>query len=72
MTISVTGPLQTPPSQPPSYQWGCGSFDQELNSCALLTTKTVKCWGDNHDGQLGDGTTAKSLVPVVVKSSEGW
>lgn len=26
------------------------------HSCALLTDGRVRCWGNNHDGQIGDGT----------------
>ena len=29
-----------------------------LHSCALLDTRSVKCWGDNEFGQLGLGSTA--------------
>ena len=36
------------------------------HTCAEKTEGTVWCWGWNIDGQLGDGTTTDSLVPVQV------
>jgi alpha-tubulin suppressor-like RCC1 family protein len=36
------------------------------HSCALLQNHSVSCWGDNSDGQLGDGSYATSSVPTLV------
>ncbi len=38
-----------------------------LHTCAVTSAGSVLCWGDNSSGELGNGTTGASLVPVAVK-----
>jgi alpha-tubulin suppressor-like RCC1 family protein/putative cell wall-binding protein len=46
---------------------GVASFSGGADtSCAVTTGGAVKCWGYNTDGQLGDGTTTNSNIPVDV------
>jgi alpha-tubulin suppressor-like RCC1 family protein len=38
-------------------------------SCARKTDGTLWCWGDNSQGQLGDGTTTQRTTPVQAGAS---
>ncbi len=39
------------------------------HSCALSTTGQVLCWGDNNQGQIGDGTVTDALEPTPAQIS---
>ena len=41
-----------------------------FHSCALFDSGGVACWGDNSNGQLGDGSQSGSTVPAIVSLSE--
>jgi alpha-tubulin suppressor-like RCC1 family protein len=41
----------------------------QLHTCGLTKEGTVHCWGDNHWGQLGDGTTSIRTTPVAIASN---
>jgi alpha-tubulin suppressor-like RCC1 family protein len=41
------------------------------HTCAVLADGTVKCWGFNDYGQLGDGTSEDRNVPVKVEGLYG-
>ncbi len=40
-------------------------------TCAVLTDRTVRCWGRNQRGQLGDGTTVDRLAAAPVTDLTG-
>src|SRR5262245_45882793 len=51
-----------------SLAWGAATLvaGGQHFSCAVRPDSTVACWGRNHKGQLGNGTTISSSTPVTV------
>jgi alpha-tubulin suppressor-like RCC1 family protein len=41
------------------------------HTCIITARQSVKCWGENEDGQLGDGTTLQKFVPADVPGLAG-
>ncbi len=41
------------------------------HTCVELPDRTIDCWGANENGQLGDGTTADSAIPVEAVGAKG-
>ena len=39
------------------------------HNCAIASDDKVYCWGDNGNGQLGNGSTTQSNVPVAVSTT---
>lgn len=37
-----------------------------LHMCALMNDQSLRCWGSNFYGELGDGTTARKTTPQAV------
>jgi alpha-tubulin suppressor-like RCC1 family protein len=54
-------PVQVTPV-PSSIVEGIGNGGS--HSCSYLDTQSLVCWGNNATGQLGNGSTAQSLVPL--------
>jgi hypothetical protein len=53
--VKVVGLLQY-------LQVGVGAY----HTCAVTTTKKAYCWGNNGNGQIGDGTTNRRFTPRAV------
>lgn len=62
---------KTPPKAPPFVKDIKDAVDIAAGAthvCAILSNRTVRCWGDNSNGQLGDGTTDTKSSPIEIKS----
>jgi alpha-tubulin suppressor-like RCC1 family protein/outer membrane protein OmpA-like peptidoglycan-associated protein len=54
-------------TEPPDirfYPWITAGAEHTCAVYAAMVTRKIYCWGENGSGQLGDGTTTDSLLPV--------
>jgi alpha-tubulin suppressor-like RCC1 family protein len=65
--LPVSYPCSTTPRQVPNLTGTAAISVGSSHVCAVLSDATIRCWGTNTYGELGDGTTTESTSPVVVK-----
>lgn len=66
-TSSGPGASGAKPSSDAPIHIACGDF----HSCALMGDGSVRCWGRNKEGELGDGTTENRSKPTKVIGVSG-
>ena len=49
---------------------GISDRPNEVNTCAIASNGWVYCWGSNRRGNLGNGNTTDSNVPVAISQGE--
>ena len=68
-TTNRPSPVDIPSLSAGVVSISAGAFGSEGFSCASLVSTSVKCWGMNSVGQLGDGTTLPRSFPLAVCAS---
>jgi alpha-tubulin suppressor-like RCC1 family protein len=69
ITMSGVGPTSTPCRDAPAPVGIAGVAQIAAaaeTTCARLGDGTVRCWGANTDGTVGDGTTTDRAIPTAV------
>jgi alpha-tubulin suppressor-like RCC1 family protein len=68
-TASPAGPALATTAAVLSFRQVSAGWD---HTCGVTTNDRIYCWGENSEGQLGDGTTADRLRPVKVTGGFRW
>lgn len=67
----ASGPNSPSPVQAQGISTAIAVAAGNFHSCAVLSDGTARCWGNNSNGQLGDGTTVDKSIPTAVGSLGG-
>ena len=65
--VSSLSPQKTLPLGRNAVDISAGSY----HTCTLLDDGSIRCWGSNAFGQLGDGTTIERTTPITVNLGSG-
>ena len=69
-STKYSSPVQIPGTTWTNMSIDGGGYAQEDDSWAVVKTDgTLWCWGDNENGQLGDGTVVEKSSPVQIPGS---
>lgn len=64
--VTTVALASTPITAPTFSAIDVSAGGQGSHSCAVIVDGTIRCWGQNNSGQLGNGTVIDSSVPVLV------
>jgi|GEM_PF-622059 len=59
-------------SSPVSLSTGWSAIKGSGSHSCGLTSSTLKCWGLNYNGKLGDNTTIDRNVPTTIYGADSW
>jgi alpha-tubulin suppressor-like RCC1 family protein len=63
---TVLSPVPVSGLSSPAVSVAAGGDNFDDQTCAVLVSGQLSCWGSNRVGQLGDGTTATRFIPAKV------
>lgn len=68
---TMTGDRTTPQRVGTELGWRGLAAKARFN-CALRENESLWCWGDNSDGQIGNGDTMDQRSPVQIGATQRW